>query len=59
VNILVIELTPDEVSIDENIFSDPHKDEFIYEHLLHYCSYQILLKSHRLVWSGGERITKI
>lgn len=36
--ILIVEINPNKVLIDEDIFPDKHKEEFIYEHLRHYCS---------------------
>lgn len=36
--ILLVELNPNEISVDETLFPDQQKDEFIYEHLRHYCS---------------------
>ena len=37
-HILLVELNPDEVSVDESLFPDKQKNSFIYEHLRHYCS---------------------
>jgi hypothetical protein len=37
-SILLVELNTDEVSIDEFVFPNRQKDQFIYEHLRHYCS---------------------
>lgn len=36
--ILLVELSPDEISVDESLFPDLNKNSFIYEHLRHYCS---------------------
>ncbi|WP_254563965.1 hypothetical protein [Oscillatoria sp. HE19RPO] len=37
-SILIIEIPPSKVLIDETLFPDKHKEEFVYEHLRHYCS---------------------
>jgi hypothetical protein len=37
-SILIVELDPNQVSIDETLFPDKDKDELIYEHLRHYYS---------------------
>lgn len=37
-NILLVELNPNEVLTDESLFPDKNKDILIYEHLKHYCS---------------------
>jgi hypothetical protein len=37
-HILLVELNPNEISVDESLFPDQQKDSFIYEHLRHYCS---------------------
>lgn len=37
-HILLIELNPNEVSVEESLFPDKEKNLFIYEHLRYYCS---------------------
>ena len=36
--ILLLELNPNDISIDEKLFPSPKKSSFIYEHLRYYCS---------------------
>lgn len=37
-SILLVELDPNEVSVDEALFPNKEKNSFVYEHLRHYCS---------------------
>jgi hypothetical protein len=37
-DILLVELDPNDISVDEILFPNKQTDEFIYEHLLHYYS---------------------
>jgi hypothetical protein len=36
--LLVVEIDPDDVKVDESVFPNKWKDTFIYEHLRYYCS---------------------
>jgi hypothetical protein len=52
--ILLVEVNPEEISIDESLFPDEMKDSFVYEHLKYCCSKNSLLPSISIIVSAAK-----